>query len=73
MTTNKERGYYTAVYTCINCGYKMEVQVPYGKSMFIFVYEMPKSFRDGVDYGYRISPECEYCGRSRWSHGKRPE
>ena len=68
--SNKELGFYWAIYTCINCGTKMSVKVTFGKGIPIFSSRVSESNKV---LGIEESPECEYSGCASWSHGKKDE
>lgn len=68
MKTNKENGFYWVEYRCMNCGTVMSVKIPYGESMPIYSDD-----EYSIKMGYvKSAPECTYCGRRDWSHGKKP-
>ena len=64
-TTNKERGYYWVTYTCINCGWKIDKKVDFGKSIPTLTTD-----KKSIEAGRDEAPECSRCGCFDWSYGK---
>jgi len=66
--TNKQRGFYYAIYTCLNCGKTMEREIKFGSSIPV----LSANIADNTIMKQYLTPapECEFCGCYHWSHGK---
>jgi len=71
MKSNKECGFYTVEYSCLNCGEKVCLSIEYGKSIPILVY--PFKNDSILSQWHKEAPECEYCGCRSYTYGKRPK